>query len=103
MEEEPIERCPYCLNPIKFRTSQDLMVRMSPRQYSVYMAVTEAGPNGKSTKDLMDAFFVGLKLGTLRTTIFSINTKIAPMCLRSRGGRYYLDRVKWSEEPIKED
>jgi len=101
--EDHIDRCPYCLNPVKFRAQQDMVRSLTPRQYCIYMAIVEAGPNGKSSKELLETFLAGRQVGTLRTAIFGINSKISPMCLRSRAGRYYLSRVNWSEEPIKEE
>ena len=95
--EDEIERCPYCLKPIQ---DKPIQAKMTPRQWRIYNAIVSAGPEGMAADRLLFEYMPECKAGTLRTCIHSINALINPRCLRGRGGRYYLDRVNWSEEPI---
>lgn len=81
MEERPLER------------------KLTYRQIPIYKAIVEAGTGGISNKDIMEQFLPGRSEATLRSCIYSINQIINPQRLEGRGGRYYLGRVKWSEEP----
>ena len=75
-----------------------LKARLSQLQWTIYKTVLEAGQSGYSTKALHDLLGPGRKAVTLRTCIHSINRIINPMKLAGRGGRYFLERVNWSEE-----
>lgn len=93
---EPINRCPYCMAPMEERP---LERKLTYRQIPIYKAIVEAGVEGISNRDIMEQFLPGKSEGTLRSCIYSINQIINPQRLEGRGGRYYLSRVKWSEEP----
>jgi hypothetical protein len=67
-------------------------------QWTLYKMVLEAGPQGYSSKAMLEILGPGRKAVTLRTCIHSINQVINPMKLAGRGGRYFLERVNWSEE-----
>ncbi len=90
-----ITRCPYCMAPMERKPVE---YRLTPKQWAVYHSVVNSGQEGAPIKDLMEAHFHGKAEGTLRTCIYAINQIINPMRLEGRGGKYYLGRVKWSEE-----
>lgn len=92
---EPINRCPYCMAPMERKPTD---YRLTPRQWSVYKMVLDAGLEGVSIKDLMEDHFQGKSEGTLRTCVYAINQIINPLRLEGRGGKYYLGRSKWSGE-----
>lgn len=94
------DRCPYCLSPIEVKP-KPLNEKLTNRQWVIYKAVLDAGPQGASSKDLLGLLADGRRPGTLRTCIYTINQIINPMRLAGRGGRYFLERVKWSEEGIE--
>ncbi len=94
--EGGIIRCPYCMAPME---KNDRSYRLTPRQWSVYKSVVDAGPQGISIEELMEEHFQGYKEGTLRTCVHAINQIINPLRLEGKARRYYLGRVKWSEEP----
>ncbi len=93
-----IERCPYCMSMIE---RKPLKARLTTRQWDVYTAVVDAGPEGIAASDLLERHLPGRKPGSLRTCIYTINQLINPQRLEGRGGRYFLGRVNWSEEKIE--
>lgn len=90
-----ITRCPYCMAPMEKKPSE---YRLTPRQWAVYKSVVDAGPEGITLEALMAEHFEGRAAATLRTCVYAINQIINPQRLEGRGGKYYLGRVKWSEE-----
>jgi len=75
-----------------------LEARLTARQWNVYRAVVNAGPEGIETDELFKKLPGAKSPVTLRSCVHAVNQIINPMCLRGRNGRYYLERVKWSTE-----
>lgn len=90
------ERCPYCLAPMTVEP-EPLKERLNYRQWGVFKAVVDAGPQGVASKELLEKLPEGRKPGTLRTCIFKINKIIQPMRLDGRTGRYFLLRMEGKE------
>ena len=85
------ERCPYCLAPMTTEPTP-LRDRLTNRQWIIYKAILQAGPDGYPVTALLEKLPEGRKPGTLRTCIFGINKLIKPLKLDGRGGRYFLER-----------
>ena len=93
-----VNRCPYCLTLMEQKPIEH---RLTVPQYHLYRTVVDAGPEGISAEDLLGVCLPGRSKVRLRTAVYAVNQIINPMRLAGKGGRYYLDRVKWSEEKVE--
>jgi len=88
-DDKDVRRCPYCLSETD---AAPVFQKLTPHRYSIFEAVVSAGPEGISVSDLLEEYLPGRKPISLRTTVSQINNYIAPLKLKAKGGRYYLDR-----------
>ena len=89
-EETAMGRCPYCGGPMD--VGPEFPEKLTPREWSVYMAIVEGGEQGIGIDLLIDTTLPGRRRGTLRTCVYNINRVIGPMKLVGKNGRYYLER-----------
>jgi len=84
-------RCPYCKGEIA--PGSELMFKLTTRQFRVYNAVINSGPEGISVEELIKECLPGKSKTTIRTCVKAVNDRIGPLVIRSRGGRYHLGRA----------
>jgi hypothetical protein len=79
--------CPFCKAEMP---DPPVTHKMTKKQREVYEYILSAGMEGMSREKVIDAFFKGRSVNTIRSCIFNINNIIRPSRVIGRHKKYYV-------------
>lgn len=80
-------KCPYCGGKMVRPSAPPYM---GSQQTGLYERVVSAGPGGVLADKLMKDLFLNRSPNTLRSCVYRVNRKIAPMKIEGRNKSYFL-------------